>query len=61
MRFIQAFLASIAFIGYIIYHLVVKRKKVTKIKHGILTIYFFIAVWRAFIVGWVTNFCLRFV
>ena len=44
-RILQAFVISIALIGWIIYQLAFKRKKFMDISHDVMAIAFFIAVW----------------
>jgi hypothetical protein len=44
-RFIQAVLLFIAFIGWIVYQLVIRKKRLAELSNDILAIVFFAAVW----------------
>jgi len=45
IRIIQAVIISIAFIGWIIYQMSYKGKAFSEIRHDVMAILFFIAVW----------------
>jgi hypothetical protein len=45
MRFFQAILASVAFVGYIFYQTGIEKKKFADIQQDMMAVAFFIAVW----------------
>jgi len=51
---IQAMLALIAFTGYLLYQLIVKKKKIKELTNDILAICFFAGIWFA-IYYWIKN------
>jgi hypothetical protein len=44
-RFIQAIFISIAFIGWIGYQLMIRKKRFSEITNDVMAIAFFVAVW----------------
>jgi hypothetical protein len=44
-RLIQAIFISIAFIGWIVYQLLIRKKRFSEISSDVMAIVFFIAVW----------------
>ena len=44
-RLIQAVFISIAFVGWVVYQLAIRKKRFSEISNDILAIVFFVAVW----------------
>ena len=44
-RLIQAVFISIAFVGWVVYQLAIRKKRFSEISNDVLAIVFFVAVW----------------
>jgi hypothetical protein len=45
VRLIQAVFISVAFVGWVVYQLAIRKKRFSEISNDILAIVFFVAVW----------------
>lgn len=48
-RLIQAIFISIAFVGWILYQLLIRKKRFLEISNDVMAIVFFIAVWAGLV------------
>jgi hypothetical protein len=56
IRLIQAVFISMAFVGWVVYQLAIRKKRFSEISNDVLAIVFFVAVWFGLVTGCLISF-----